>query len=237
MSSAVQTMQLQIERLQEEIANTLNTEKIRKTREHEKAHLAEPNMEFMKGVLDKTSALREYYDAPDPTMHWLHYAPGAHAKGTHFQSKYPAMVEWRERTTPRQIEIRSEYRQCDRGRDRRGAWDSERIEPQRRASYQPPTEEDIAFNAALEKELREFQLAEQEIQERERQEIVNITTISGRKPPRHILGIVPAETDIKFLESVYNMFNIQSEQIKALEVEIQELKKINRLFHQHSQKN
>jgi len=228
MSSAVQTMQLQMERLQEEIANTLNTEKIRKTREHEKAHLAEPNMEFMKGVLDKTSALREYYDAPDPTMHWLHYAPGAHAKGTHFQSKYPAMVEWRERTTPRQIEIRSEYRQCYRGGD---------LKLQRREALHPPTEEDIAFNAALEKELREFQLAEQEIQERERQEIVNITTISGRKPPRHILGIVPAETDIKFLESVYNMFNIQSEQIKALEVEIQELKKINRLFHQHSQKN
>ena len=230
MSSAVKTMQLQMERLQEEIANTLNTEKIRKTREHEKAHLAEPNMEFMKGVLDKTSALREYYYAPDPTMHWLHYAPGAHAEGTHFQSKYPAMVEWRERTTPRQIEIRSEYRQCERAR----------MGAQKRASYQPPTEEDIAFNAAIKKELRELQLEEQEIQERERQEIVNITTISGRKPPRHLSwheAHVPAETDIKFLESVYNMFNIQSEQIKALEVEIQELKKINRLFHQHSQKN
>jgi len=102
---------------------------------------------------------------------------------------------------------------------------SERIEPQKRASYHPPTEEDIAFNAAIEKELREFQLAEQEIQERERQEIVNITTISGRKPPLHLLGKVPAETDIKFLESVYNMFNIQSEQIKLLKVEIKKLKK------------
>ena len=148
--------------------------------------------------------------------------------------KYPQIVAPIDR-----IKIESEYRQCDRGWDRRGV-NSERIEPQRRVSYQPPTEEDIAFNAALEKELREFQLAEQEIQERERQEIVNITTISGRKQPRHLSwheAHVPAETDIKLLESVYNMFNIQSEQIKALEVEIQELKKINRLFHQHSQKN
>lgn len=225
MSSAVKTIQLQMERLQEEMAVALKMEQDKQEREHERSILAKPNMEFMKGVLDKASALREYYDASDPTLHWLHYAPGAHAKGTHVQSKYPAMVEWRERTTPRQIEIRSEYRQCDRGRDRRGAWDNFVFEPQRRASYQPPTEEDIAFNAALEKELREFQLEEREIQERERQESVNIATIPGRKPPRHLLGNVPTETDIKFLESVYNMFNIQSEQIKALEAEIQELKK------------
>ena len=211
MSSAVKTIQLQMERLQEEMAVALKMEQDKQDREHKQAHLTEPNMEFMKGILDKASALREYYDAPDPTMHWLHYARGAHAKGTHFQSKYPAMIEFRERTTLRKIKIESEYR---RQSELKGG---ARL-----------TKEDIAFNAAITKELREFQLEEQEIQERERQECVNIRTISGRKPPPHLSYRevhVPAETDIKFLESVYNMFNIQSEQIKLLKVEIKKLKK------------
>jgi len=208
MSSAVQTMQLQMKRLQEEMANTLNTEKIRKTREHERSILAKPNMEFMKGVLDKASALREYYDASDPTLHWLHYAPNAREKDNpHFQSHYPAMKEWREGAMSMQKKIRSEYRQC---------------RANVRGGY---TEEDRVFNAGLDKKLRELQLEEREIQERERQESVNIATIPGRKPPHHLLGNVPTETDIKFLESVYNMFNIQSEQIKSLKVEIQRLKK------------
>jgi hypothetical protein len=212
MSSAVKTIQLQMERLQEEMAVALKMEQDKQDREHKQAHLTEPNMEFMKGVLDKTSALREYYDAPDPTMHWLHYAPGARERAhTPFQSNYPAMIEFRERTTLRKIKIESEYR---RQSELKGA---ARL-----------TKEDIAFNAAIKKELREFQLEEQEIQERERQECVNIRTISGRKPPPHLSyrGVhVPAETDIKFLESVYNMFNIQSEQIKLLKVEIKKLKK------------
>ena len=202
MSSAVQTMQLQMERLQEEMANTLNTEKIRKTREHERAHLAKPNMEFMKGVLDKTSALREYYDAEDPTTHWLH----ADLRNNPSESQYPDMIEFRERTTARKNEIQSKYR-----RGRRSS----------KACWRP---EDIAFNAALTKELQEITAEEQEIHERAKQEYNNITTLPGRTPPPQLLGIAPAETDIKFLESVYNMFNIQSEQIKSLETIIQELK-------------
>ena len=208
MSSAVQTMQLQMERLQEEMANTLNTEKIRKTREHERAHLAKPNMEFMKGVLDKTSALREYYNAEDPTTHWLHADPPAARSDPGWSipralNKIPEMIEFRERTTARKNEIRSKYR---RGR---------------RRDQRP---EDIAFNAALTKELQEITTEEQEIHERAKQEYNNITTLPGRTPPPQLLGIAPAETDIKFLESVYNMFNIQSEQIKSLETIIQELK-------------
>jgi hypothetical protein len=205
MSSAVQTMQLQMERLQEEIANTLNTEKIRKTREHERAHLAKPNMEFMKGILDKTSALREYYDAEDPTMHWLHAdahllrarRDDRHDARAASHSQYPDMIEFRERTTARKMELWNLY-----------------MALQRKDSS----------SAALTKELQEITAEEREIQERQRQEIANITTISGRTPPPQLLGNAPTETDIKFLESVYNMFNIQSEQIKTLEAEIQELK-------------
>ena len=208
MSSAVKTIQLQMERLQEEMAVALKMEQDKQEREHERSILAKPNMEFMKGVLDKASALREYYDASDPTLHWLHYAPNAREKDNpHFHSHYPAMKEWRERAMSMGKKIRSEYRQC---------------RANVRGGY---TEEDRVFNAGLDKKLRELQLEEREIQERERQESVNIATIPGRKPPRHLLGNVPTETDIKFLESVYNMFNIQSEQIKALEAEIQELKK------------
>lgn len=208
MSSAVKTMQLQMERLQEEMAVALKMEQDKQEREHERSILAKPNMEFMKGVLDKASALREYYDASDPTLHWLHYAPNAREKDNpHFQSHYPAMKEWREGAMSMQQKIRSEYRQC---------------RANVRGGY---TEEDRVFNAGLDKKFRELQLEEREIQERERQESVNIAKIPGRKPPRHLLGNAPTETDIKFLESVYNMFNIQSEQIKALEAEIQELKK------------
>lgn len=200
MSSAVKTMQLQMERLHEELSNALNTEKIRKTRAQERSILAKPNMEFMKGLLDKSSTLREYYDAEDPTTHWLHADRDQHPS----ESQYPDMIEFRERTTARKNEIQSKYR--------RGRWRDQRPE-------------DIAFNAALTKELQEIIAEEQEIQEREKQEYKNITTLPGRMPPRPLLGIAPVETDTKFLESVYNMFNIQSKQIKTLEAEIQELKK------------
>ena len=187
MSSAVKTMQLQMERLQEEMSNTLNTEKIRKTRAQERSILAKPNMEFMKGLLDKSSTLREYYDAEDPTTHWLH-----RSQNHRFQSKYPAMIEWGERARS----FTAKYG----------------------ASALPPP-------PAIAKEFNKLQLEEQEIQEREKQEYKNITTLPGRMPPQPLLGIAPVETDTKFLESVYNMFNIQSKQIKTLEAEIQELKK------------
>lgn len=208
MSSAVKTMQLQMERLQEEMANTLNTEKIRKTRKHERAHLAKPNMEFMKGVLDKTSALREYYDAEDPTTHWLNAEPACVARRGVFsrggggkyhtsQHAHPDIIEFRERTASFQLELQSKY-----------------------GGALPAAE-----RSRLAKERAKLQLEEQEILERAKQEYNNITTLHGRTPPPQLLGIAPTETDIKFLESVYNMFNIQSEQIKALEAEIQELKK------------
>ena len=198
MSSAVKTMQLQMDRLQEEMAVALKMEQDKQEREHERSILAKPNMEFMKGVLDKASALREYYDAPDPTVHWLHYAPNAREKDNpHFQIKYPAMIEFRERTASFQLKLQSKY-----------------------GGALPAAE-----RSRLAKERAKLQLEEREIQERERQESVNIATTLGRKPPRHLLGNVPTETDIKFIEGVYNMFNIQSEKIKALEAEIQELKK------------
>ena len=193
MSSAVQTMQLQMERLQEEMANTLNTEKIRKTREHERAHLAKPNMEFMKGVLDKASTLREYYDAADPTMHWLHEYHPTHAH----HSNFPEMIEFRERTASFQLELQSKY-----------------------GGALPAAE-----RSRLAKEREKLQLEEQEIRGRAEEKYTNITTLPGRQPPRPLFGMAPAETDIKFLESVYNMFNIQSEKIKALETIIQVLKK------------
>ena len=193
MSSAVKTMQLQMDRLQEEMAVALKMEQDKQEREHERSILAKPNMEFMKGILDKTSALREYYNAEDPTLHWLHYALNPHS----LSSKYPAMIEFRERTASFQLKLQSKY-----------------------GGALPAAE-----RSRLAKERAKLQLEEREIQERERQESVNIATTLGRKPPRHLLGNVPTETDIKFIEGVYNMFNIQSEQIKALEAEIQELKK------------
>jgi len=202
MSSAVQTMQLQMERLQEEMANTLNTEKIRKTREHERAHLAKPNMEFMKGVLDKTIALREYYDAEDPTTHWLHeYYP---------RPCSPAQCQRLSYMSARKKEIISEKHNINNTIDEEKKFEWEAVQK----------------NAALTKELKEItdHLQEQEQDDHDEQEYNNITTLPGRTPPPQLLGIAPAETDIKFLESVYNMFNIQSEQIKSLETIIQELK-------------
>jgi hypothetical protein len=208
MSSAVKTMQLQMERLQEEMSNTLNTEKIRKTRAQERSILAKPNMEFMKGLLDKSSTLREYYDAEDPTTHWLHeyYPPPtrsvAHGRSIRSAlSKIPEMIEFVERTSARKMEIINLQMALQRK-------DSDTPRP---------------------KELQEIIAEEQEIRERlmatAEQEYKNIKTLPGRMPPQPLLGIAPVETDTKFLESVYNMFNIQSEQIKTLEAEIQELKK------------
>jgi hypothetical protein len=231
MSSAVKTIQLQMERLQEEMANTLKMEQDKQDREHKQAHLTEPNMEFMKGVLDKASALREYYDAEDPTTHWLHYAPGARECGrsryddrasarllfatgdrTPFQSNYPAMIEFEERTTARKMEI---------------IWRQKELYDLGVGGVDGDEARDLEF-AALTKERKEFTDEQSLIRERAEQEYKNIMTISGRKPPPHLSYRevhVPAETDIKFLESVYNMFNIQSEQIKLLKVEIKKLKK------------
>ncbi len=207
MSSAVKTMQLQMERLQEEMSNTLNTEKIRKTRAQERSILAKPNMEFMKGLLDKSSTLREYYDAEDPTTHWLHeyhhqYDGRARAHAARHppyppHPQYPDMIEFRERTAARKMEL----------------WNLYMALLQKNSDTPRP------------KELQEIIAEEQEIQERAKQEYKNITTLPGRMPPQPLLGIAPVETDTKFLESVYNMFHIQSKQIKTLEAEIQELKK------------
>jgi len=203
MSSAVKTMQLQMERLQEEMSNTLNTEKIRKTRAQERSILAKPNMEFMKGLLDKSSTLREYYAAEDPTTHWLHeYYP---------RPCSPAQRQRLSYMSARKNEIISEKRNINNT-----------IDEEKKFEW-----EGVRKNAALTEELKEItdHLQEQEQDDHDEQEYKNITTLPGRMPPQPLLGIAPVETDTKFLESVYNMFHIQSKQIKTLEAEIQELKK------------
>lgn len=66
----MQELQYQMARLQTEIEETRQREKTEKTFNEKASHEQNPNLDFMKEYLEKSAILKEYYESEDQPNHW-----------------------------------------------------------------------------------------------------------------------------------------------------------------------
>lgn len=202
--SKITEMVHRMECIKKEMEELKRLEKEKQVREIERSSSMDPNMEYMKEWLERSSLLKEYYELDDTEKHthWL----ALHRNHTEQFSTHPKMIEYHTRTSLRAQElskiIQQQYQLLQSRRDRSGGdtMISERTElkriQQERNSIQQDIEKDIENN----KQYWEI----------------------SRKPHRLLSGHngqlsdLPTSHTIQLIESTYNMFNIITTQIQKI---------------------
>ena len=230
----MQELQLQMARLQTEIEETKQREKTEKTFKEKASHEQNPNLDFMKEYLEKSAILKEYYESEDQPNHW-------YRKQDIMQ--HPAIKEFIATSginldcTPAQVlHSNLEYRKLVEDIEKQLSEMKEFYQPKLRClpvqpfkEIEPDTERNPeAYREWIRRKKthlrQEGMRCSQHPPPIHTKQAPSKLHIPNHEFPQVIFprdvtnnNLYPGASQLKFVESVYNMFKIQQQKIEELE--------------------
>lgn len=218
----MQELQHQMARLQTEIEETKQREKTEKAFKEKASHEQNPNLDFMKEYLEKSAILKEYYESEDQPNHW-------YRKQDIMQ--HPAIKEFiatsginLSRVSMDVLHSNLEYRKLVEDIEKQLSEMKEFYQPKPRClPFQPFKEIEPDSEGNPEAYLKWMQRKKTHLRQEgtrcsQHREVPQVV-FPRVEFPRDVMNnnLYPGVSQLKFVESVYNMFKIQQKKIDELE--------------------